>query len=269
MRLNKRKISSIFNEHAARAFFWEEKKIFGKKIPNPYKAFIDGVIFNLLGEIKSNEIILDVACGLGRWALPLSRRTKYYVGCDISKKSLKFVRRNLEVDVVLCDGENLPIRNESIDLVFSAHTIEHYPNIEKGLSEIHRVMKQEGRFLCITPNKYGIPELFLSLKESLFKSQKSRLAVGHISLQTPTTLDQLLKNVGLRPLRRIASTIIYPGGLDIPVIGKFLSTFPFLVLVALLNFESAVSLLNLEHKISSTKSFRKISHEIIVLSTRE
>ena len=47
--------------------------------------------------------------------------------------------------------EPLPFADNSVDLVFSYHTLEHVPDYLFALSEIHRVLKHGGRFLIGVP----------------------------------------------------------------------------------------------------------------------
>lgn len=56
--------------------------------------------------------------------------------------------------------EKLPFESDSVDVVFSYHTLEHIPNYLFALSEIHRVLKHGGIFLLgvpyITSTKYNL-----------------------------------------------------------------------------------------------------------------
>lgn len=47
--------------------------------------------------------------------------------------------------------DTLPFNDDSVDLVFSYHTLEHIPDYLFALSEIHRVLKHGGRFLVGLP----------------------------------------------------------------------------------------------------------------------
>ncbi len=65
-----------------------------------------------------------------------------FVNIDISPKA----------DITLDLGKDrLPYEDNSVDLVFSYHTLEHIPDYLFALSEIHRVLKHGGRFLVGLP----------------------------------------------------------------------------------------------------------------------
>jgi SAM-dependent methyltransferase len=82
----------------------------------------------------ASEVRLNV--GAGRTFIP------GFVNVDISPKA----------DVTLDLGrDRLPFDDDSVDLVFSYHTLEHVDDYLFALGEIHRVLKHGGRFLVGLP----------------------------------------------------------------------------------------------------------------------
>lgn len=53
--------------------------------------------------------------------------------------------------VRIYDGRTLPFADGSFDIVFSSNVLEHIPDLQKTLSEIHRVMKVNGLAIHILP----------------------------------------------------------------------------------------------------------------------
>lgn len=53
-----------------------------------------------------------------------------------------------------CDLRSLPFANEYFDVVFSSHTLEHFPKMEvpKVLDEMVRIMKADGEMRLVLPN---------------------------------------------------------------------------------------------------------------------
>ncbi len=51
------------------------------------------------------------------------------------------------------DGENLAFNDETFDFYTIAFGIRNFTNIEKGLSEAHRVLKKGGKFICLEFSK--------------------------------------------------------------------------------------------------------------------
>ena len=60
-----------------------------------------------------------------------------YINIDVSSKA----------DITLDLGiDKLPFEDDSVDFIFSYHTLEHVPDYLFALSEIHRVLKHGGLF---------------------------------------------------------------------------------------------------------------------------
>lgn len=88
-----------------------------------------------------------------------------FVNIDISSKA------DITLDL---NKDRLPFENDSVDLVFSYHTLEHVHDYLFALSEIHRVCKHRGHFLVGLPyvslTKYHLvnPYHFHSFSEYSF-----------------------------------------------------------------------------------------------------
>ena len=130
----------------------------------------------------SKGSVLDVACGTGYGSAYLSEKGCFVVGVDISKKALSIAKKHYyRAEFVLADASILPFRENAFNTIISFETIEHIKNYLKFLSEIQRVLKKDGLFICSTPNvKYTMhphyhvkefyPEEFFKILEKFFKS---------------------------------------------------------------------------------------------------
>jgi SAM-dependent methyltransferase len=102
---------------------------------------------------------LDLGCGAG-WATRLALRDaplRSAVGLDFSRTALALARRHSAGEAILwvqADGTALPVRHASVDRLFCNGALEHFPDINRGLSEIHRVLSTDGRAVLIVPNFY-------------------------------------------------------------------------------------------------------------------
>jgi len=93
--------------------------------------------------------ILDVATGTGDLAITLQRYTNAsIVGYDISQKMLdvgkgKIKKLGLEnrIRMIKGDAENMPFSDEEFDAITVAFGVRNFENLEKGLSEMKRVLK--------------------------------------------------------------------------------------------------------------------------------
>jgi len=59
---------------------------------------------------------------------------------------------------LLADGYRLPFRNGSVDEVFTSHFLEHLLDLDRGMREIHRILRPGGRLVAIVP--HGLRALY-------------------------------------------------------------------------------------------------------------
>lgn len=93
--------------------------------------------------------MLDVATGTGDFAVQaLMINPDKVTGVDISEGMLdmgraKLIKRNLtdKIELLKGDSENLPFVENKFDAVTVAFGVRNFENLEKGLSEIFRVLK--------------------------------------------------------------------------------------------------------------------------------
>ena len=101
------------------------------------------------------EYILDIATGTGDLAINFSKtNAKKIIGIDISRGMLEIGKKKItsmnlkdSIEMIVADSENIPFNNNSFDAVTVAFGVRNFENLEKGLSEILRVLKPNG--ICV------------------------------------------------------------------------------------------------------------------------
>ena len=109
--------------------------------------------------------ILDVATGTGDLAIEmLKSNPSKIVGIDISNGMLEVGRqkikaKKLESKITLqqADSENLPFADASFDAVTISFGARNFENLEKGLSEMCRVLRPGGKLYIL---EFSQPTLF-------------------------------------------------------------------------------------------------------------
>ncbi|GAI07822.1 unnamed protein product, partial [marine sediment metagenome] len=92
------------------------------------------------------------------------------VGIDISEKAIKKSKeRYPRFEYFVADATNLPFPENSFDYVICSEVIEHIPEDEKAISEVKRVLKNNGIFIITTPNWLSWYGLARKIAEKLFK----------------------------------------------------------------------------------------------------
>lgn len=122
--------------------------------------------------LKPNHRVLDVGCGIGRMAIPLTRflgPEGEYVGLDIVRKGIQWCRqaitseypnfRFIHINVfnkhynpdggLQSQEYSFPFQEEQFDIVFLTSVFTHMlpDGLERYISEISRVMRPDGKAL--------------------------------------------------------------------------------------------------------------------------
>jgi len=110
--------------------------------------------------------ILDVATGTGDLAIMLSKcHPDKITGVDIAEEMLKIGREKVKnkglsglITLQLGDSEALPYDDKSFDLVTAAFGVRNFEDLDKGLSEMNRVLKPGARLMILEFSKVsGFP----------------------------------------------------------------------------------------------------------------
>jgi len=143
---------------------------FGKIVGNEYaKVYlkVKNVDRRLsLKHISLGTKVLDVGGGLGLDALLFAYKGAYPTVLDLSPTTLKLgkslcTRTSLssKINYLVADALKLPFKDNSFDIVCSFSAIEHLQNKHEAklwIREMVRVLKNNGRFILTTSNKYWL-----------------------------------------------------------------------------------------------------------------
>jgi ubiquinone/menaquinone biosynthesis C-methylase UbiE len=119
----------------------------------------------IAGYLKKGRI-LDWGCGCGHMSLILTRLGFDAVPFDIENALLNniFSSQKQINAIINLNPINLPFIDKSFDCVLSCGVLEHVPDKEKSLAELHRILKSGGYlFIYMLPNKYSLIEFINSL----------------------------------------------------------------------------------------------------------
>lgn len=126
-------------------------------------------VVKIIGDTHPNSI-LDIATGTGDLAINLAETSaSKIIGLDISKGMLDVGREKIEklnlsntIEMIYGDSEKMPFEDNTFDAITVAFGVRNFENLEKGLSEIFRVLKTGGTFAVLetsiptkTPYKQG------------------------------------------------------------------------------------------------------------------
>ena len=118
-------------------------------------------MLSILKEAKP-KILLDVATGTGDVAIMAAKilNPDKITGIDISEGMLEIGRKkitklllNNKIELLKGDSEAINWANDSFDAVTVAFGVRNFENLEKGLSEILRVLKPNGQLAVLEFSK--------------------------------------------------------------------------------------------------------------------
>jgi ubiquinone/menaquinone biosynthesis C-methylase UbiE/uncharacterized OsmC-like protein len=113
----------------------------------------DLVILLSLLDPKSNMVVLDIATGAGHTAMAVAPYVREVMATDLTPEMIAETQRlssekgikNLRTQVA--DAEALPFADASFDAVTVRIAPHHFPNIQKAIGEVARVLRPGGVFI--------------------------------------------------------------------------------------------------------------------------
>ncbi len=118
--------------------------------------------------------VLDIATGTGDLAIALARKIREcnITGADLTPNMLKVAERKMakrglseRIELIECSALDMPFADESYDAVTVGFGVRNFENLEKGLSEMVRVVRRGGSVFILEFSKprntlISVPYLF-------------------------------------------------------------------------------------------------------------
>jgi ubiquinone/menaquinone biosynthesis C-methylase UbiE len=108
-----------------------------------------------LGQFQPGEQVVDLGCGTGIFTQIMQRKYGLCMsGLDISSLSMERAQREYpEIPFMTGDVEQLPFEDNSFDGITLVGVVHHFPQPERFLDEVYRVLKPGKRFVAFDPNR--------------------------------------------------------------------------------------------------------------------
>jgi len=149
--------------------------------------------------------VLDVGCGDGFLAR-VAFGEKLEAGIDLDEGEVGRAQASGSYGQALCvSATQMPFPSKSFKTVVSNCVLEHIPDIDGALKEIHRVLKPGGRLLITVPSEMYNRPYFTVLFERMGLPGLGKAYIGflnkvfkHFHVDDAATWTKRLKKAGLR-----------------------------------------------------------------------
>ena len=152
------------------------------------------------------KLVLDVGCGMGRFAEVATRWGAHVVGIDLSLAA-EVAAENLadrEAAFFQADVFKLPFAPESFDYIYSIGVLHHTPDCEQAFKGLPRLLKPGGRIAIWLYSKYNnwykMSDVYRKLTRRMSPKMLHTLCYGTVPLYG---VHQVLRKIPL--LGRAAS----------------------------------------------------------------
>jgi len=174
---------------------------------------------------QNPKSILDIATGTGDLAIMMAKlNPQKIVGLDLSEGMLavgkeKVTAKKLDnlISMIQGDSENLPFDDNYFDAITVAFGVRNFENLDKGLSEILRVLKPKGKLVILEFSKpqgfimkplYGFySKYILPLFGKLISKDKSAytyLPESVAAFPYGLAFNKILKKIGFKTIENQA-----------------------------------------------------------------
>jgi ubiquinone/menaquinone biosynthesis C-methylase UbiE len=165
---------------------------YNSKNPLVKKLFYDRIKYALFfSKIRNSQEILDIGTGNGILIRMLRKKfpKNNYTGIDMHRGI-----RNLEIPdtkLLVADVRKLPFKSNTFDRIFCLDVLEHIKELDKAISEIKRVMKDDGILVVSMPQESWIYKTARFFLKGTFSQEKGPCASPHY-----WNAKQLMKRLG-------------------------------------------------------------------------
>ncbi|HUB28672.1 MAG TPA: metalloregulator ArsR/SmtB family transcription factor [Terracidiphilus sp.] len=144
-----------------RAFFDEVAGRFGRSyVPGKSWKSVAEALLKLMPPM----VIADLGAGEGGFSLLLAQRAKQVIAVDTSARMVEVGRQQAKrqgvknLEYRLGDMEEVPIDDDSVDLVFFSQSLHHAMHPDRAVAEAWRILKPGGRIAILDLAKHRFEE---------------------------------------------------------------------------------------------------------------
>ncbi|WP_457105911.1 class I SAM-dependent methyltransferase [Methylobacterium sp. P5_C11] len=199
---------------------WDKVALHYERTAHPFTArFAEAALAQV--PLNAGSRVLDVAAGTGALTLAAARTGAQVFAIDFSPAMVARIASAglANVDARVMDGQALALPDGSFDAVFSIFGVIMFPEWRRGLAEMARVTRPDGRGVIATWQEQGAATFLLlgQIRRTLFPERETRAMLeGVRALGDPEGFARELVAAGYRDCR--IKRVVFDYELDIAML---------------------------------------------------
>lgn len=154
-------------------------------------------------DLRSDDRLLDVACGAGKLVRAVAPQVERAVGVDLSPGMLEQARRQTDdegpaavdrIEFVVGASDRLPFGDGEFTALVTTTALHHFPDPAASVREMARVLTPGGRIVIGDASRDTLPA---KLGDAVLR----RFEGGHVGLQDKQGIERLLADAGIQVTR--------------------------------------------------------------------
>lgn len=181
-------------------------------------------VLNLQRFLTKDTVYLEVGPGDCGIAFEVAKQVKKVYAIDVSEEATKNVSAPPNFELIISNGTEISVPPQSVDFAYSNQLMEHLHTDDsfKQLENIFCVLKPNGIYFCVTPNRLSGPH---DISRNF-----DDVATGlHLKEYTISELDEIFKKVGFSRTKiylRYGKTDVFLPVLPFKIVEKMLDVVP-------------------------------------------
>jgi ubiquinone/menaquinone biosynthesis C-methylase UbiE len=185
---------------------WDDHVSVYEEVFEPFTLqFAEATIASL--GVAAGQSVLDMGAGSGGAALLMAGRGLQVTAIDAAPRMVertlaRAAERGLFIEARVMDGQALQIADASFDAALSVLGIILFPDAERGLSEMRRVVRPGGRVAVVTwtePHNYELAAELRAAIQAVWPEQPPAPLPAQLRYREEADFRALFKAVGLEP----------------------------------------------------------------------
>jgi SAM-dependent methyltransferase len=192
---------------------WDDHVCVYEEVFEPFTLqFSETAIASLA--LSAGQAVVDVGAGAGGAAIAMAEQGFRVTAVDASARMVERInaraaQRGLSIDGRVIDGEALQLSDASFDAALSVLGIILFPNAERGLAEMRRVVRPRGRVSVVTwtrPENYELAAELRAAIQAVWPEQPPAPMPAQLRYREETDFRALFRGAGLSNATIVTAT---------------------------------------------------------------